>query len=138
MLNLVPLNQINHNGNNNNTSDGNNTAVDENTNRRSSSRKARFCVLLLKYKCFVLPLILFILTLGVLIIVLIEENNPINHSEDNLQINQTFIVQTQNQNNETVTQSEDYLLEKNATIEQLNNTLIESKNERSRINTVVT
>ncbi len=69
---------------------------------------------------------LFILTLGILIVVLIKGNN--------LRMKETCIPEIQNQDNQTVKQLRDQLLENNATIEQLNKTLVEIQQRRSRIN----
>jgi TolA-binding protein len=47
---------------------------------------------------------------------------------------ETCIPEIQNQDNQTVKQLRDQLLENNATIEQLNKTLVEIQQRRSRIN----
>jgi hypothetical protein len=64
--------------NKNNIIDGRSTIVNKVKQKRSSSRKPCFRVPSLKNKCFVLPSILFLLTLGILIFVLIGGNNHIN------------------------------------------------------------
>jgi uncharacterized protein HemX len=123
-----------NNNNNSNIIDGNNITINEDAPRRSSSRKQCFCIRLLTNKYFLVPFILFILTLGMLIAVMIERNNHINNLKNNLQINQTFIAETENRNNQTVQQCNNVFSENNATIEQLNKTFVEIKHERSRIN----
>ncbi len=134
LLNIVILNRMNYSNNNNNIIDSNNITINENTERTSSPSKQCFTISSLKNKYFLFPFILFILTLGILIFIIIEGNNRINHVDNKLRMNQHFIIETLNQNNQTVKQLNNLLSEKNATIEQLNKTLIESKNERSRIN----
>ncbi len=134
MLSIVILNRIDYSNNNNNIIDSNNITINEDTQRRSSSRKQWLCLSSLTNKYFVLPLILFILTLGILIVVLIERNTRINHLQNNLRINQNFIVETQNQNNQIEKQLKNQLLERNATIEHLQQTLVEMKQKRSKMN----
>jgi hypothetical protein len=128
MLGIVILNRMNHSSKSNNIIGSNNITINENIQRRSSPEGRS-----LRNTCFSLLLIIFILTSGMLSIMLIKRNNRINHLKDNLRIKQNFIVETQNQNNQAVKQLNNLLSEKNATIEQLNKTLIEIKQERSRI-----
>jgi hypothetical protein len=126
---LVILNRINHSGNNNNIIGSNNITINENIQRRSSAER-----LSLRNKYFSLLLIIFILTLGILSVLLIKRNNRINYLEDNLRIKENFIVETQTQNHRAVKHLNNLLSEKNVTIEQLNKTLMEILQRRSRIN----
>ncbi len=129
MFGLVILNRINHSGNNNNIIGSNNITINENIQRRSSAER-----LSLRNKYFSLLLIIFILTLGILSVLLIKRNNRINYLEDNLRIKENFIVETQTQNDRAVKHLNNLLSEKNVTIEQLNKTLMEILQRRSRIN----
>jgi septal ring factor EnvC (AmiA/AmiB activator) len=130
VLSIVLLYGTNYSNNNNNISDGNIIITNEDAQRRSSAREKWFCIRLLKNKYF--PFILFLLV--ILIVILNQKQSRINHWERNLQINQSCISETENQSNRTEKQWNNILSEKNAIIEQLNKTLIEMKQERSRIN----
>jgi hypothetical protein len=78
-LSIAIQNQVDyHSIKKNDIINGENKTINEDKQKRSSSRKPYVYVRLLKNKCFVLPSILFLLTLGMLIFVLIEGNNRIN------------------------------------------------------------
>jgi sensor histidine kinase YesM len=136
LLSIVDENELvhYHNMKKNDIIDGENKTINKDKQKRSSSRKTCFCVRLLKNKWFVLASILFILTLVILVVVLIEGNDLINKLKNNLQIKESFISERENQTNQTVKQLKNELSEKNATIEQLNKKLEERNKERSRIN----
>jgi hypothetical protein len=109
LLSIVIGNQIDYRSNNNsNIIDGKSIIVNEDAQKRSSSRKACFCVPLLRNKCFVLSFVLFILVLilgmlifGKLIFVLIKEKNRISHLENKLRIKEYFIAEAESQSNQT-------------------------------------
>jgi hypothetical protein len=113
--------------------DGNDITINEDAEKSSSSRKACFCVPLLKNKCFVLPSILFLLVLGMLIVVLIKGNTHINNLKNNLQIRESFISERENQTNQMIKERDRLLWEKSAKIEQINRKLIERNKERSTV-----
>jgi predicted transcriptional regulator len=115
----------------NNIIDGKNKTINEDKQKRSSSQKPCLYVRLLKNKYFVLPSILFLLTLGTLIFVLIEINRN-NNLKGNFRINQSFISEIGNQNNQMVEQLNNHLLQNNATIKQLNRSITELKKQNNQ------
>jgi hypothetical protein len=132
LLSIVVENEVDfHNTKKNDIIDGENKTINEDKQKRSSSRKPCFCVRSLKNKWFVLPLILFILILVILIVVLIESNR-INNLKDNFRINQSFISEIGNQNNQMVKQLNNHLLQNNATTEQFNENITELKKQSNQ------
>ncbi len=132
LLSIVILNRIDYSNNNNNIIDSNNITINGDTQRKWSSPKQGLCIPSLTNKCFLLPLILFILTLGILTVILIGGIEHINNLKSNLQIKQNFIVETQNKNNQTVKISNKVLLEQYKRIEQFNKTLTELNNQNNQ------
>ncbi len=156
LLSIVSEDQVDYRAityrDNNTIIDNNDTNVNEDIQTTLTSRKAYFSVPLLWKKCFVLLLVLFLLTLGTLIVLFIEGNERINNLKNNLEIKEKLIVETENQTNQTMEQSietitklqkqnnqtikefNSLLSAKNTTIEHLNRKLRERSKERSRIN----
>jgi uncharacterized coiled-coil protein SlyX len=130
LLSIVIENQIDYRSNNkSNIIDGKSIIVNEGAQKRSSSRKACFCVPLLRNKCFVLLFVLFILvlTLGMLIFVLIKGKDRIIHLENKLRIKE-------NQSNQMMEQLNKRLLEQQETIEQLNQNITKLNNNIMELN----
>jgi uncharacterized protein HemX len=116
--------------------DNNNTNVNEDKQTKLSSQKAYFSVPLLRNKCFVLSLVLFLLILGILIVVLIGGNEHINNLKNNLQIKKKLIVERENQTNQTMEQLIETITklqkQNDQTVKDFNKTLTElNKNNQT-------
>lgn len=125
LFNIVILEEINinNNENSNNRYNINMNPINmtyQDTEKISSTQKQSFCQFSSTNKYFLLIFLLFISTLGILIIVLIIGIKRINSLESNIQIKR----------NDAVVH---IVPKEKEIIEQLNKTLIEINNERSRV-----
>ena len=131
-LNLVILNQITSNRNSNNIINSQNINIDGSAQKIFSSRKGCIGMSSSTGKGLFFALVLFLLTLGTFIIALLHGMDRINNLKNNLQIKQNLIVEIEDRNNRTVKQSNNFVLEQQRMIEQLNKILVESNAEHNQ------
>ena len=133
---IVSNNSHNMINSNNTTISGVNINTDnQRTSLLESSRNRSSNMFWKTNKTFLFILFLISCATGPLIILLVMRTRVINNLTNVLIRKNDTLLEIKNQNNQTIKQLNDRLLENNKTIEQLTNQLKVAEEEKSRINT---